>query len=350
MLNVLFVIGLTLSLSVLIVWGVRTLPAERWQMLAAIPLAKAPDGTWRGLNLTFYGLFSALGTTVGFVVMLLLLASVGMPVLVSFLLFVFVLLVCIPASRIVAGLVERKKNTFTVAGAAFAATIILPWVVLAARPLAARFLNREIPIVPTFAAMAIAYALGESIGRLACLSFGCCYGMPLRDAKPAVAKLFQKHNLVISGSTKKAAYASGLAGEPLIPVQAITSAIFAVSGIVGVTLFLAQQFRLGALIPVLVSWGWRTCSEWLRADYRGTSRISAYQIMAVISAAYFGAFLAFIPEAAPVAPDLASGFSQLVSVPVILLVQFLWIALFLYYGRSRVTASTLSFHVVADRI
>ena len=179
--------------------------------------------------------------------MLLLLASVGMPVLVSFLLFVFVLLVCIPASRIVAGLVERKQNTFTVAGAAFAATIILPWVVLAARPLAARFLNREIPIVPTFAAMAIAYALGESIGRLACLSFGCCYGMPLRDAKPAVAKLFQKHNLVISGSTKKAAYASGLAGEPLIPVQAITSAIFAVSGIVGVTLFLAQQFRLASL-------------------------------------------------------------------------------------------------------
>jgi len=63
-LNVLFVTGLALALAVLIVWGVRTLPAERWQMLAAIPLAKAPDGTWRGLNLTFYGLFSALGTTV----------------------------------------------------------------------------------------------------------------------------------------------------------------------------------------------------------------------------------------------------------------------------------------------
>jgi hypothetical protein len=163
-LNSWFVIGLSLSLSVLIVWGVRTLPGERWQMLAAIPLAKAADGSWRGLNLTFYGFFSALGTTFAFAVMLLLLASVGMPVLVSFLLFLFVLLVCIPASRIVAGLVERKKNTFTVAGAAFAATIILPWVVLAARPLAARFLNREIPITPTFAAMAIAYVLGVGSG------------------------------------------------------------------------------------------------------------------------------------------------------------------------------------------
>ena len=65
--------------------------------------------------------------------------------------------------------------------------------------------------------MAIAYVLGESIGRLACLSFGCCYGMPLRDAKPPVARLFKNHNLVIGGSTKKAAYASGLADEPLDP-------------------------------------------------------------------------------------------------------------------------------------
>ena len=348
--NIVFVIGLAMALSALILWGVRTLPDERWQMLAAIPLAKAADGSWRGLNLTFYGFFSALGTTFGFAVMLLLLASVGMPVLVSFLLFLLLLLVCIPASRIVAGLVERKQNTFTVAGAAFAATIILPWVVLAARPVAARLLNHEILVLPTFAAMAIAYVLGESIGRLACLSFGCCYGMPLRDAHPTVARLFQKHNLVISGSTKKAAYASGLAGEPLIPVQAITSTLLAASGIVGVALFLAQQFRLAALIPVLVSWGWRACAEWMRADYRGTSRISMYQMMAVVSAAYFGAFLAFVPAAGPVTPDLATGFSEIFSAPVVLLVQFLWIALFLYYGRSRVTESTLSFHVVADRI
>ena len=348
--NIVFVIGLAMALSALILWGVRTLPDERWQMLAAIPLAKAADGSWRGLNLTFYGFFSALGTTFGFAVMLLLLASVGMPVLVSFLLFLLVLLVCIPASRIVAGLVERKQNTFTVAGAAFAATIILPWVVLAARPVAARLLNHEILVLPTFAAMAIAYVLGESIGRLACLSFGCCYGMPLRHAHPTVARLFQKHNLVISGSTKKAAYASGLAGEPLIPVQAITSTLLAASGIVGVALFLAQQFRLAALIPVLVSWGWRACAEWMRADYRGTSRISMYQMMAVVSAAYFGAFLAFVPAAGPVTPDLATGFSEIFSAPVVLLVQFLWIALFLYYGRSRVTESTLSFHVVADRI
>ncbi len=350
MLNTSFVVGLTLGLSTLIVWGVRTLPSERWQMLAAVPLSKSADGSWRGLNLTFYGFFSATGTAFGFAIMLLLLGSVGAPVGLSLLLMLFVLLVCIPSSRLIAGIVERKRNTFTVAGAAFAATIILPWIVLAAHSLAARLFNREIPVLPVLAAMATAYVFGESIGRLACLSFGCCYGIPLRDAKPMVARLFQKHNLVIRGSTKKAAYASGLAGEPLIPVQAITSAIFAASGIVGLVLFLNQEFRLAALIPVLASWSWRACSEWLRADYRGTSRISMYQLMAVVSAAYFGIFLAFLPAAGRVMPDLAIGLLQLVSGPVFLLVQVLWIALFLYYGRSRVTASTLSFHVVADRI
>jgi hypothetical protein len=349
-LNSLFVSGLAVALLTLIAWGVRTLPSERWQMLAAIPLSKGADGSWRGLNLTFYGFFSATGTAFGFVIMLLLLGSVGAPVSLSVLLMIVVLLVCIPASRLIASLVEHKRNTFTVAGAAFAATMILPWIILIARPLVARWLNREISILPALAAMAIAYVFGESIGRLACLSFGCCYGMPLRDANRRVARLFRNHNLVISGSTKKAAYASGLAGEPLVPVQAITSVLFAGSGIVGLALFLNQEFRLAALIPVLVSWGWRACSEWLRADYRGTWRISMYQLMAVVSAAYLGVFLAFIPAAAPTIPDLAGGFSQLTSVPVMLMVQFLWIGLFLYYGRSRVTASTLSFHVVTDGI
>jgi hypothetical protein len=350
MLNVSFVGALALGFLALIVWGVRTLPAENWQMLAAVPLTKSEDGSWRGLNLTFYGFFSATGTAFGFVIMLLLLASVGMPVTLSFSLALFVLLVCVPASRLVAALVERKRNTFTVAGAAFVATIVFPLVLIAVRPLAARLLHHEILLLPTFAATAVAYVLGESIGRLACLSFGCCYGMPLREASPSIARIFRKHNLVVSGSTKKASYASGLAGEPLIPVQAITSVVFAISGIVGVGLFLAHKFRLAALVPVLVSWGWRACSESLRADYRGTSRISAYQVMAIVSVGYLGIFLLLTPPGTTVIPDLATGFAQVCSAPVILLVQFFWVGLFLYYGRSRVTASTVSFHVVADRI
>jgi hypothetical protein len=155
---------------------------------------------------------------------------------------------------------------------------------------------------------------------------------------------------VIHGATKKAAYASGLDGEPLIPVQAVTSAVFAVSGIAGVALFLTRQFRLAALVPLIASWGWRTGSEWLRADHRGASRFSAYQVMAIVSVIYLSIVLLLMPAALPVVPDLAAAFAQVFSAPAILALQIFWVALFWYYGRSRVTASTLSFHVVADRI
>ncbi len=350
MLNVVFVIGLATGLCALLSWGVRALPAEKWQMLAAVPIAKSDDGSWRGLNLTFYGFFSATATAFAFAMALLLLASVGVPAIVSSLLVVLVLAMCVPASRVIAGIVERKRNTFTIAGAAFVASLLVPIMVLALRALGLRTLHRDLPVLPIFAGAAISYALGESIGRLACLSFGCCYGMPLRDANPVIARLFQKHNLVIHGSTKKAVYASGLDGEPLIPVQAITSAIFAVSGIVGVASFLAGHFRLAALIPVVATWGWRACSELLRADYRGASKISVYQRMAMFSVAYLSAFLLLTPAGAAVVPDLSAGLSQITSAPAIIALQLFWVALFLYYGRSRVTDSRLSFHVVAERI
>lgn len=350
MLNVLFVASLAVGLFALLYWGVRTLPGERWQMLAAVPIAKTRDGSWRSLNLTYYGFFSASGSVFAFSILLLLLASVRVSPVVGIALVLLILVVCVPASRIIAGVVERKRNTFTVAGAAFVATIILPWMLLAIRPLIATVTHSEIPALPVFAAAAIAYVLGESMGRLACVSFGCCYGMPLRDAHPLVARLFRKHHLVVHGSTKKAAYASGLAGEPLIPVQAITSAVFAIAGLAGIALFLSRQFRLAAVVPVLASWGWRACSEWLRADYRGTSRISAYQLMAVFSILYLSAFLMFVSPSSSAVPNLEAAFTHLSSVPMLLAIQISWVALFLYYGRSRVTASQVSFHVVTNRI
>ncbi len=349
MLNLGFVVALALGFLALEVWGARTLPAERWQMLAAIPLSKAEDGSWRGLNLTFYGFFSATGIAFGMAILLLLLASVGLPVTFGISLALLIFLLCIPASRVIAGLVEGKQNTFTVAGAAFVATLVLPPLMLAIRVPAANFLHYDIPVLPIFAAAAIAYVLAEAIGRLACLSFGCCYGLPLRDAHPAIARLFHKHNLVLHGATKKAAYASGLAGQPLIPVQAMTSAIFALSGLSGIALFLTSHFRLAALLPIIASWGWRACSECLRADHRGSSRISAYQWMAIFSLIYLSAFLSLTPGNSVSAPNLTAAFGYMSSGWVIGVLQLLWVGLFVYYGRSRVTASTLNFHVVSER-
>jgi len=350
MLNAGFVLILGLALAALLAWGIRTLPGERWQMLAVVPLAKSGDGAWRGLNLTFYGFFSASGMTFGFAVLLLLLSSIKVPLTISVGLLLAMVLICVPASRVIAGIVERKSNTFTVAGAVFVATLLFPWLVTAADRLASRVLHQRVPALPVFAAAAVSYVLGESIGRLACLSFGCCYGMPLRQARPLFVRLFRKHNLVIEGATKKACYASGFSGEPLLPVQALTSTVFAFAGLVGLALFLDQHFLLAALVPLVASLGWRAFSEQLRADYRGSSKWSIYQLMSVACLVYVSIFLALQPAFQSITPDVVAALRSLASVPVLIGLQMLWIALFLYYGKSRVTSSTLSFHVVAGRV
>ena len=191
--------------------------------------------------------------------------------------------ICVPASKVMARVIEGKRNTFTIAGAAFLASLILPPGMLLAQRALASWFDVRIYVMPVLAASAIVYALSEAIGRMACLSFGCCYGKPVRDASPRLARLFARFPLVFRGDTKKAAYASGLADEPLIPVQTITSLVFTLAGLVGLGFFLSGHWRLAGLVPALATWSWRALSEGLRADYRGNSRISAYQVMALIA-------------------------------------------------------------------
>ena len=69
--------GLAALLLGTLAWGIKTLPAERWQMIAAVPVTKNGNGAWRGLNLTFYGFFSATATTFGIALTIVLLASVA---------------------------------------------------------------------------------------------------------------------------------------------------------------------------------------------------------------------------------------------------------------------------------
>ena len=337
--------GLLLSL---LFWGFKTLPSERWQMIASVPLVKRADGSWVGLNLTYYGFFSATGNTLGVALMTLLMASIGMPISLVVAFIAAVVALAVPASRLVAAIVEHKRNTFTIAGAAFVSTLLLPPLILGMQHVLRTRLHIEVYLLPVLAGSGIAYAIGESIGRLACISFGCCYGKPLRQARPILARLFQQHHLVFHGHTKKAAYASGLAGEPLIPVQAITSLVLALAGLTGVAFFLAQMWRAAALLPIVVTWGWRFVSESLRADFRGGGRTSSYQIMSLVALVYSLVFISILSADGPV-PNLLAGFPHVISVPLIAGLQAFWIALFLFYGRSRVTTSTVAFHVLADQ-
>ncbi len=53
------------------------------------------------------------------------------------------------------------------------------------------------------AVLSIGYTFGESLGRLACLSFGCCYGKPLSQCSEQIRNLFEHFNVVFTGETKK---------------------------------------------------------------------------------------------------------------------------------------------------
>jgi hypothetical protein len=349
MINIAFLVGLAALLFATLIWGIKNLPSERWQMIAVVPMAKTPDGIWQGVNLTFYGFFSATANIFGMTLMIVLVSSVGVPLIAAGVLIAAMMLICVPASRVVATIVEGKSNTFTIAGAAFVAALVLPPAVWAVQQVLRSEFNTSVYVLQLLAAASISYALSESIGRLACLSFGCCYGVPLRDASPQMARLFRRCHVVFHGDTKKAAYVAGLAEEPLIPVQPITSIVFALAGLVGMAEFLTGNFRVAAIVPVVVTWGWRAVSETLRADYRGASHISAYQVMAVIAATYLSLILLLLPSEGPL-PDLVAGLTQFASTSVIVALQACWVFLFFYYGRSRVTASTVSFHVVHGRI
>lgn len=327
-----------------IAWGGRTLPAERWQMLASVPLTRNAEGLWQGLNLTWYGFLSALAYTLATAVAVVLLGSVGMGLSGLALMVAGMLGLCIPAAKIVARLVEGKPNTLSVGGAVFVGILIAPavaWGVVT--------LTGSGAVLPALAALAVAYAVGEGVGRMACLSFGCCYGRPV-DAVPEPWRgMFRRWNIVFHGQTKKAAYAHDLCGRELVPVQLMTAYLSCASACLGMMFFAAGAFSWAMIAPLVATQVWRVLSEFFRADYRGEQKISAYQIMAAAGALY-GLAPALTLSAPGVAADLTQGLAALWSVPVLLLLQGVFVLVFLYTGRSSVTGSQVRFFVKEGEI
>ncbi len=347
--NVVFILALSVALALLLGWGFRTLPGEKWQIAASVPLVRDESGVWRGMNLTYYGLFNACAYTMGVAVAMLLMASVSVPLQKTFSLLICLLLLCVPASKIVARVVEKKRHTFTVGGASFVGIVAAPWIIEVFNRASAD--TGPVPTTAVLAALSIAYAFGEGIGRLACISFGCCYGKPVSKCRPAVRWLFERWSFTFYGKTRKIAYADRLDGEKVVPVQAITSVLYVGTGLVGMLLFLQSRTGMAFALCITVTQVWRCISEVLRADYRGGGRISSYQVMAAFSAVYsmlvplFVTHSAIAPE-----PDLVKGLITLWDPGVLLFLEVLWGSVFLFTGCSTVTGSTLSFHVHKDRI
>ena len=347
----LFLAVLAALSAALFAWAFRALPQERWQFLAVMPVGKIAAGEWQGLNLTFYGFFRATSNALAAVIMFALLGAIGVAANAVIALIAITFALCWPASKLIARAVEKKAHTFTVGGAVFAGGLMAPWIIKALNATLAWALGGQIPVVPTFAAMFLAYAYGEGLGRLGCISFGCCYGKSLDQLSPRMRGLFESFNFTFAGATKKVAYEGSLEGAPVAPIQAITAMVFIIVALAGAYLFLKSYFTASLLFAVAGTQVWRFLSEKLRADMRGKGqKMSAYQVMALLMAPYAAAVILFLPSGHTEAPEIAAGLGLLWNPAVLLFCQALWLADFLITGRSRVTGSTLSFFVRADRI
>ena len=346
MLNSILVVGtLTAVYVVLLWWACRTLPGEKWQVLASLPAVKNGQGSWDGVNITYYGFFSATAYAAATALVVFMLGTDGVGPLRTLAVTGPLLAVCIPASRWVAAVVERKPATFTIGGAFFVGLIIAPWLTM----LAGKILGPEqgaLKVLPVMSSLAIGYAVGEGLGRLACISFGCCYGKPLSECSRFWQGVFRGRTFTFIGATKKVSYEGGLEGQPVLPVQALSSAICVGSGLAGLFLFLEGYFGTALWLVLLVTQGWRAYSETLRRDYRGGGRMSAYQVMALVGIVYgLGAAFFFHQAGDAVRTDVVDGLSRLWNAGVLLSVEGLWLFILMYMGRSRVTGSTISFHL-----
>jgi hypothetical protein len=349
--NSLFTLIIGLALLPLLLWAYTALPQEKWQIIAAIPTQKGEaDGCWRGANLTYYGALLASGSLFGAISFFLLLGALGVPRWGIIGMVLGVMGCSVAAAKLLAMAVEKKRNTFTVGGAAIIGLVCMPPAVALYNSLAQRLDTPQVSLIPIMAALAVAYLFGEGIGRLACLSFGCCYGKPLSELGPKARRFFAPFAVTFHGPTKKISYASGLAGVGVVPIQAITSLLSVTMGLSSMYLFLEGDFRAAFLLAALFVLGWRILSEYFRADYRGEGKFSAYQQMALWGMGYCALLALYGNSGAGSRTDLNAGLASLWNPAPLLFFQGLWLALFIYTGFSSVTGATLTFHVRQEKI
>ncbi len=347
--DLLFLVGLGFILAHFLGWGFKHLPAERWQMLAVVPLRKAGDDHWLGSNLTYYGFFVATSQLLSMTLLLILLGAMGLSIPGTMLAILIVLTCCIPAARLMAMLVEKKRHTFTIGGASFVGILIAPWSIQLSNTILGST-HSELPLMPVLSAMAIAYTLGEGLGRLGCISYGCCYGKPLKDSNKILQWLFSRFSFIFYGSTKKVVYEGQMAGEKLIPIQAITCVLYTSGALIGSYLFLIGLFTSALIFTIALTQLWRILSETFRADFRGFGNISVYQKMGMISVLYILGVINFVHAAPYANPEILDGIGVLWNPSVILSLQILWLVFFFTFGRSTVTSSIISFELIKKNI
>ncbi|NCC25740.1 MAG: prolipoprotein diacylglyceryl transferase [Deltaproteobacteria bacterium] len=343
--NGMFVLGLGAVLAAVYALAFRVLPRERWQVAWVFPVSRMADGSWEGVNFTMYGILTGASVALATALALVLMAAAGVPLVWGGILALTVLAVCVPAAGFLAGIVEGKRHTFSVGAAVFAGVLVTPvlaWVVSKAAG--------DISMAgPMIAATGLAYALGEGTGRLACLSFGCCYGRRIDSLPRPWQRLFGAVAMIFEGRTKKIAYAHGLDGVPVVPIQAMTAVVCTLIALAGTWFFLSGRMGLAVAIAIGGTQLWRFGSEFLRADFRGRDGITAYQYMSLGGAAV-GIGLASFMAPTGGHPDLARGLGVLWRPEVLLGLQAVWLGTAWRMGRSRVTGARVELFVRNDLI
>lgn len=342
-------IGIICRAAILL--GRNTLPRERWQFFASIPVRKGEEGSWHAVNITWYGLILSASTVFAIAVYLIMLGAVGVPVEAGLSLMAMLLLLCVPAASLVARIVERKPATLTIGGAAFIGGITAPLLILLVNRFSMGIFGEELPMEQSLAACSVSFLFGEGMGRLACLSYGCCYGRPVDEYRGILRKIFSWSAVVFEGKNKKIAYAAGLDGRKIVPIQLVTMLVSSFAGIITLVLF-AEGKPLAAYLTATGFAGfWRIFSEFFRNDYRGTGKVSAYQLMSGFSVVYAVAVSLLLRGGSPLfSVDLVRGALTLWSPGILIVLFTTWLGLVAFTGISTTTYSRVSFHLHRDKI
>lgn len=332
------------------VWLFRHLPGERWQFLAAIPLRKKSDGSWRSINLTFYGVFTAIAGFIAISLFLFMTGSIALAPSQALLMVVLCLMVCLPAAKLIARYVEGNPHGFTVGGASFVGIILSP-PLLALGMHSAWFAALDNHYMAILAAMSITYVIGEGIGRLACISFGCCYGKPLRHSPLWVQRLLRAVSTVYWGKTKKIAFAGDMEAVQVIPIQAMTCLLFTLLALIGIVCFYHAEFTAAFLVTLIGSQLWRFYSEFFRADYRGSRHnLTQYQYMALMAAVYAIVVAQLSNADLSSSPSATLGLAALWTPLSLLCIAGVTVVLFICTGVSTITTAEIRFGLCPDAL
>jgi len=343
----LFITTLSLLVFFLVYIGIRYFPSERFQFLATIPYKPLSEGKWFSLNITFYGLFNAIAYTIGSMVVAVLLLSVGVTFFEIALIMVIIFLICIPASKIIAYIIEKNKTGFTVGGAVFIGVLVSPLAIYLGLFLSSNKSNFTLLFLPIISAMAIGYIFGEGVGRIGCLSFGCCYGKSVDELKSRILKkFFSRFYTIYTGRLKKAQYASNLCNKKTVPVQSIGIILYNFTGLIGVYLFLKGNFYGALIVTVFVSQIYRFFSEFLRDDYRGEGKISPYQKMALLNVIVVLIYsVIFKNNGYSPLIDLNYALQKIFEIKTIIFFILIFAITFIYTGVSTATYSIVTFRL-----